>query len=100
MEGKMKKEPGIYKIEQISSKKVYIGSSKNMYKRCHRHMSELRHGKHFNLFLQRAFNKYGEDDFKVDCIEICSVDLLEEREQFYIDKYRSFDELNGFNLLK
>lgn len=96
----MEKESGVYKIEHISSRKVYIGSSKNMYRRCHRHMSELRHGKHNNQFLQRAFIKYGKNDFKVESLEKCTKEILEEREQFYIDKYKSFNEKYGFNLLK
>lgn len=96
----MKKESGIYKIEQVSSGKVYIGSSKNMYARCHRHMSELRHRKHYNEFLQRTFDKYGEDDFKVKIVEKCDESSLLEREQYYIDLYLCFDEDKGFNLLK
>ena len=96
----MEKESGIYKIEQISKNKVYVGSSKNMYNRCHRHMSELRHGKHPNIFLQRAFNKYGENDFKIECLEKCHLEFLADREQFYINIYNSFDEKNGFNLFK
>lgn len=96
----MEKTSGIYKIEQISNNKVYIGSSKNMYRRCHRHMSELRHGKHQNSFLQRSFAKYGETDFTIECLEKCSIELLAEREQFYINKYNSYNEQNGFNSFK
>ena len=63
-------------------------------------VSELRHGKHPNIFLQRAFNKYGENNFKIECLEKCSIEFLADKEQFYINKYNSFDEKNGFNLFK
>lgn len=96
----MEKIAGIYKIEQISNKKVYIGSSNNIKRRCHRHMTDLRCNRHDNKYLQNAFNKYGKNDFKIEMLEKCPNDMLQEREQYYIDKFESYNECNGFNLLK
>lgn len=50
--------------------------------------------------LYSAFKKYGIQFFKIELIEEVSDDLLCEREQFYIQQYRSyvgFDDCNGYN---
>lgn len=55
---------GIYKIENVVDGKKYVGSSKNLNKRRATHWRSLRNNKHHNEYLQRAFNLYGEDNFK------------------------------------
>tara|TARA_R110000868_G_C10688432_1_gene748089 strand:- start:38 stop:742 length:705 start_codon:yes stop_codon:yes gene_type:complete len=54
---------GIYKIINVVNNKFYVGSSVDLRKRKSKHFSELRHNKHNNKHLQRAWNKYGEDSF-------------------------------------
>lgn len=76
---------GIYKIVNIINNKFYIGSSKELNRRWSEHKSELKHNKHINIILQRAWNKYGIDCFNFEIIEECDVNILLEREQFYID---------------
>jgi len=82
----MKDKIGIYKILNIINNNIYVGSSKNIYKRWNRHKKELNKNIHSNTFLQRAWNKYGEKNFKFEIIEECELTLLLEREQFYLDK--------------
>lgn len=79
---------GIYAIINKVNNKIYIGSSKNIYNRKAQHYSELRGNYHDNIFLQRSWNKYGENSFEFKIIEIVknSEDLLKV-EQRYIDKY-------------
>lgn len=77
---------GIYCIENTINNNIYIGSSYNIYKRKLTHLCELRKGTHHCYYLQRSFNKYGEDNFIFYTIEECSNDKLIEREQYYIDK--------------
>jgi len=87
---------GIYKIENLINGKVYIGSAKLFKNRWRRHRQQLIKQTHGNRHLQRAWNKYGEENFKFDIVETCSLDILIDREQFYID---SLDACQfGYNL--
>ena len=54
---------GIYKLINVVNSKFYVGSAVSLRKRKARHFSELRHGKHNNRHLQRAWDKYGEQAF-------------------------------------
>ena len=54
---------GIYTIICKTTGKYYIGSAVWIRKRWRNHREDLRKGKHHNLYLQRAWNKYGEDNF-------------------------------------
>lgn len=78
---------GIYKIVNILTKKFYIGSAKNIKRRWSYHKSSLIKNLHSNNHLQKAWNKYGEENFEFEIIEECSSekDILLSREQFYID---------------
>lgn len=51
----------IYALQHNVTKKIYIGKSKNIYKRYKAHISSLRCGKHTSKSLQEDFNVYGED---------------------------------------
>jgi group I intron endonuclease len=85
-------ESGIYKIECIINNKIYIGSSNNIHRRKIEHMSSLKRNKHFNKYIQRSWNKYGEENFMFEILENCEVEKLIEREQYYIDTLKP--ELN------
>ena len=76
---------GIYKIGNIVDNKFYIGSSKNIKHRRAAHWSGLRTKTHPNRFLQRAYDQYGKLNFIFEILEECSLNILIEREQFYID---------------
>ena len=89
---------GIYKIENLIDGKIYIGQSKQIRQRWTEHKKELRRNKHKNNYLQRAWNKYGEENFKHEIIELCPESLLDEKECFYIKLYNSFDSNKGYNL--
>ena len=73
-------KPGVYILQ--FKEYSYVGSSKNLYVRLKEHHNSLRKGAHYNLFLQRLYNKYGEKAFKYDILEYC--DNYLERESFYI----------------
>ena len=79
---------GIYKITNVANGKFYIGSAVNIKNRFSTHISELNSGTHDNRHLQRAWRKYGKDNFKFEIIEnVEDKQLLLEREQFYIDNF-------------
>lgn len=85
----MEKKCGVYKIVNLVTGRVYVGSSVNIELRCLSHKSLLRRKKHYNMYLQRSWNKYGEKVFKFSIIEKCGKDKLEEREQYWVDWYKA-----------
>lgn len=91
-------ESGIYCIENICTKKKYIGQSKNIKNRWYRHKFELNKGNHDNDYLQKSWNKYGEDNFKFYILEYCDLDKLNEKECYYINLYNTIDRDYGYNL--
>ena len=88
---------GIYKITCKVNNKIYIGSAKDIKTRWVHHRSKLKHHKHNNPYLQKAYNKYGEVNFIWEIIEECSVNDLLLKEQYYIDMLRPFDD-RGYNI--
>lgn len=100
-----KEHYGIYCIECIETNVKYIGQTfENFYRRWIFHKWNLRNGKHSNIYLQNAWNKYGENNFEFYPLESFDMNQkdtitkskLDELEQFYIKKYNTFE--NGFNL--
>jgi len=80
---------GVYRITNISNGKYYIGSSMYIQDRWGAHIRDLNSGVHDNLYLQRAWNKFGQNKFLfevLECILVRDKKLLLEREQYYIDK--------------
>lgn len=77
----------IYKIINKINGRFYIGSTINFNKRKERHLYELNNNKHHNIFLQRAFKKYGIDcfDFFVKEKEVNDIKELQTLEERYIN---------------
>lgn len=85
---------GIYKITNLKSGKVYIGSSSNIERRFSEHKRDLENNKHHSYKMQKDFNKQKNiKDFTFDIIEELNGTKQElfRREQFYIDKYDAFN---------
>lgn len=89
---------GIYKIVNKINRKFYIGSAKNINKRWKRHLTALQSGKHENIHLQRAFDKYGQIAFYLEVIEYCRTDFLLILEQHYLDSLNPWDFNTGYNI--
>lgn len=66
---------GVYAII-LPSGGQYIGSSVNISGRWHRHARELKHGRHSNSHLQRAYNKHGRSVIFTKLIICEQQDLL------------------------
>jgi|SRR5579859_472103 len=87
---------GVYAILNLFNDKIYIGSAKYIKSRFIWHYGALEKGKHHNILLQRAWDKYGEDNFIFFRIEI--TDNLLEREQFWMDRFTSYNSDCGYNI--
>ena len=79
-------------IENKINNKKYIGQSVDIKKRwsSHKHRCKNKH-------LKSAFKKYGIESFIFSIIEECPRTKLNERESFYIEKYKTFNKNNGYN---
>ena len=82
----------IYKYTNLINDKIYIGQTIRPL--------EIRHKRHLvdsktdDLYFHRALQKYGVENFKLEIIEEVEVDLLDEREKYWIKECNSH-YLNG-----
>jgi group I intron endonuclease len=84
--------PGIYKITNILSNKVYVGCASNIRTRWNDHLYDLRKGQHCNYYLQKAWLKHGESNFKFEIIELCG------REYYWAEQLECLNKSKGYNL--
>lgn len=87
---------GIYCIEHVKSGRKYYGSSLDIKRRFANHKTSLRNNRHHCIYLQRAVNKYGLDEFRFYIAEETKDKTkhdLFNMERKYID-----DNKNGFNI--
>lgn len=94
----LSKEFGVYEIRNLVNGMKYIGSTKknfnNRWKQWRYCLRKNRAGVH--RYLQNAWNKYGESNFEFVVLEtVNSIDLVLEREQYWID-----NSDNLYNLAK
>jgi len=75
---------GIYKITNPKGK-VYIGQSINIHQRHQNHKSYSGIG----IKLKNSYQKYGFENHQIEIIEECSVELLTEKEKYWIQHYDS-----------
>lgn len=93
---------GIYKITNQINNKCYIGSAVNLKLRLQRHYYELCKQLHNNKYLLQSFNKYGEEQFDIEILEIfetINYNELLNIEKSYILYYDSINESKGYNLM-
>lgn len=89
----------IYKITNNINNKIYIGQTiQDINLRWNSHKSLLRKRTHSNEHLQSAWIKYGEDNFIFEIIETVNIELLNEREKYWIEFYDSTNKDKGYNL--
>lgn len=86
----------IYIIKNTVNSKVYIGQTRTSIEQ--RWKEHLRHAQYGDQIINRAMRKYGVDKFYIETLEICSIELLDYREIYYIDLYDSTDKSKGYNV--
>lgn len=90
---------GVYKITCLTDGKFYIGSSKNIKRRWKTHVSKLNKNEHDNMFLQEAWNLYGEKSFTFEILEETSEECRYELEQLYLDELKPYYRTGvGYNI--
>jgi group I intron endonuclease len=90
MIGNLKTTPkncgGIYRIRNTVNDKYYIGSTVCFYNRLKYHRWALNNNKHKNRNIQNDYNKFGNDVFTFEILEIVKdKDELLNSEQKYLD---------------
>lgn len=89
---------GIYTITNKINQKIYLGCATNIANRWKSHRSYLRLNKHNNTHLQRAWNKYGEENFEFELLIECEeVDLYSE-ENYWCNLLNCVDYKYGYNI--
>jgi len=81
----------IYKITNLLNGKIYVGQTINFQHRIHCHKCSNRTG------VDAAIKKYGWENFKIEVIEECPIEKLDEREIFWIFELNCKSP-NGYNL--
>lgn len=90
---------GIYIIKNKVNGKVYIGQTKKLGQRYSEHLGRIKKHKHHNELLQRAFEKYGVDNFEYSVLEeVLESSMLNEREKYWIDYYGGLNSDKNYNL--
>lgn len=92
-------DPGIYKIQNINDKKVYIGQSVNVKNRLRDHVkSAVGISTIANQLVHEAMAEEGIENFTFYLVDKCSRDKLNDREKYWIDYYKSNEW--GYNRTK
>ena len=86
----------IYKITNLINNKCYIGKTLNtIQERWREHCSDYKKRDEEKRPLYSAMNKYGIENFKIEEIEQCNEDIVNDREKYWIEYYGSFKK--GYN---
>ena len=83
---------GIYKIQNLTNGKVYIGQSIHIERRWAEHCQPSA-----DSLIANAIKKYGKENFSFQVLQECSVEKLDELENYYIKENNSVTP-NGYNV--
>ena len=89
---------GIYKINDVENKRIYIGKAKNLRSRISNHLGKLKNNSHSNNFMQEGYNKGGDFNFEIlEIFDYFDYDELGKLEHVKIREYNSTDVSIGYN---
>lgn len=94
------KRSGIYCIVNLKNNKKYVGKSLNIYSRINQHVCRLNNNsKDENDYIKRSWIKYGKENFTYFVLEyVDDVNLLKEKELYWITTLNTIDKNIGYNL--
>lgn len=93
----------IYKITNVVNDKKYIGQTTNYKERIrhHKQTAYRKNSTHKDKPLYEDIRKFGLENFKFEIIEeVDDIDLIDAREIYWIDFYKSCVDFGGYNLDK
>lgn len=90
------KKVGIYMVTSPTGK-IYIGQSVDIVRRFKAYLNPNQNKD--QLKLHSSLMKHGAENHKFEILEQCSEVDLNNRERFYIDKFKTFDSKHGMNLM-
>lgn len=90
---------GIYTITNKINNKIYLGFSSFMERRNYKHFYHLKKGNHDNDKLQKAFNKYGKENFIFEILEECEVEHMCSLEHYWCNILNVHNDNYGYNIL-
>lgn len=86
----------IYLWTNLVNGKKYVGQTTCF----HRRMKTYRYT-YPNAYMEHAVKKHGVDNFDITILERdVPLDKLDEREQYWLDYYQSYDADKGYNICK
>lgn len=91
-------ESGIYTIRNKINNKIYVGCTNNLEKRLKYHKWKLLNNKHANIHLQKAFLKYGMENFEFETLEECEEQFLYGQEHYWCIILNSHNSVYGYNI--
>lgn len=88
---------GIYKITNSITGKIYIGQAQNLKRRIAEHGWQCKQSSG-SFYFHNAIKKYGYENFYAELLEkVDDLKLLNEREQYWMDFYKSYNKKFGYN---
>ena len=86
----------IYKITNKINNKIYIGqTSSTIKRRWQQHINDSKSRKNDTSLLHKAINKYGKENFSIEQIDYCLINLADDKEIYWIKYYDSYKK--GYN---
>lgn len=92
----------IYKLTNTLNNKIYIGlTTETISERCRKRIAEAKYRESRNSYILNAIRKHGSKVFKVEQLDTANtLEELQQKEIFYIEKYNSTNRNIGYNLTK
>ena len=96
-------KPGIYAMLNRVTRKINVGQSANIFKRCVLHRTQLRAGNSANMRMRRDAQRYGPDVWTylalavVDAADVTNLARhLDRLEVYWVVQLQAHDEVHGY----